>query len=175
METEAREALLAEQYDKIYRYCYMKTGHRQTAEDLTQETFLRFLQQRSYRDMGRQQAYLYTIARNLIADHYREKGRWPECRSLDLETAPEAYILLGGEETPGEPGQEEQVVQRMALQNILSRLSAEEREMVFLRYVNEVPAAEIGQMLGISRFAVQRRLRKMLKYLEAEWRKEEGE
>ncbi len=30
-----------EQYDKIYRYCYMKLKHRQAAEDVTQETFLR--------------------------------------------------------------------------------------------------------------------------------------
>ena len=35
---------LDEQYDKIYRYCYMKLRHQQTAEDITQETFLRFLE-----------------------------------------------------------------------------------------------------------------------------------
>ena len=33
---------LEEQYDKIYRYCYFKVRHCQTAEDITQETFLRF-------------------------------------------------------------------------------------------------------------------------------------
>jgi len=32
---------LEEQYDKIYRYCYFKVRHCQTAEDITQETFLR--------------------------------------------------------------------------------------------------------------------------------------
>ena len=34
---------LEELYDKLYRYCYMKTRHPQTAEDLTQEAFLHFL------------------------------------------------------------------------------------------------------------------------------------
>lgn len=34
---------LEEQYDKIYRYCYFKVHQRETAEDITQETFLRFL------------------------------------------------------------------------------------------------------------------------------------
>ena len=37
---EPMSADLEEQYNKIYRYCYMKLGHRQTAEDLTQETLL---------------------------------------------------------------------------------------------------------------------------------------
>ena len=64
---------LEEQYNKIYRYCYMKLGHRQTAEDLTQETFLRFLADRSYQDMGRELAYLYTIARNQCIDYYRKE------------------------------------------------------------------------------------------------------
>lgn len=64
---------LEEQYNKIYRYCYMKLGHRQTAEDLTQETFLRFFADRRYQDMGRELAYLYTIARNQCIDYYRKQ------------------------------------------------------------------------------------------------------
>lgn len=64
---------LEEQYNKIYRYCYMRLGHRQTAEDLTQETFLRFFADRRYQDMGRELAYLYTIARNQCIDYYRKQ------------------------------------------------------------------------------------------------------
>lgn len=52
---------LEEQYDKIYRFCYMKTKHRQSAEDITQETFLRFLEDHTYKEMGKMLAYLYTI------------------------------------------------------------------------------------------------------------------
>ena len=43
-----------EQYDKIYRYCYMKLKHRQVAEDVTQETFLRFLENNTYKDIGKE-------------------------------------------------------------------------------------------------------------------------
>lgn len=43
-----------EQYDKIYRYCYMKLKHRQAAEDVTQETFLRFLENNTYKDIGKE-------------------------------------------------------------------------------------------------------------------------
>ncbi len=50
-----------EQYDKIYRYCYMKLKHRQAAEDVTQETFLRFLENNTYKDIGKEISYHLTI------------------------------------------------------------------------------------------------------------------
>jgi len=56
---------LQEQYSRLLRYCFMRTKDRYLAEDITQETFLRFWQSHSYRDTGREMAYLYTIARNL--------------------------------------------------------------------------------------------------------------
>ena len=65
---------LDEQYDKIYRYCYMKLRHQQTAEDITQETFLRFLENKTYKDMGKEISYLYRIARNLCIDQIRKQS-----------------------------------------------------------------------------------------------------
>ena len=56
---------LQEQYSRLLRYCFMRTKDRYLAEVITQETFLRFWQSHSYRDTGREMAYLYTIARNL--------------------------------------------------------------------------------------------------------------
>lgn len=56
---------LQEQYSRLLRYCFMRTKDRYLAEDITQETFLRLWQSHSYRDTGREMAYLYTIARNL--------------------------------------------------------------------------------------------------------------
>ena len=66
---------IEEQYNKIYRYCYMKTRDHHTSEDLTQETFLHFLENHSYREIGKQMAYLYMIARNLCNDYYRSGAR----------------------------------------------------------------------------------------------------
>ena len=43
-----------EQYNKIYRYCYMKTRYHYISDDLTQETFLRFLENHSYGNIGKQ-------------------------------------------------------------------------------------------------------------------------
>lgn len=138
---------LEEQYNKIYRYCYMKLGHRQTAEDLTQETFLRFFADRRYQDMGRELAYLYTIARNQCIDYYRKQ------KPLALP-----------EELPGGL-KEDELLTSLALQEAVKKLSPEDQELIFFKYVNELSAAEIGQILGWSRFAVYRRLKSCLKRL----------
>ena len=66
---------ISEQYDKIYRYCYFKVNDRFLAEDLAQETFLKYFAQNSYVNRGKQLAYLYTIARNLCVDYYRSPKR----------------------------------------------------------------------------------------------------
>ena len=54
---------MQEQYDKIYRYCYYKVNNSALAEDLTQETFLKYFEQTAYIERGKMLAYLYTIAR----------------------------------------------------------------------------------------------------------------
>ncbi|MCM1303914.1 MAG: RNA polymerase sigma factor [Lachnospiraceae bacterium] len=131
---------LEEQYDKIYRYCYFKLHHRETAEDITQETFLRYF--RSYGRASGEQALkcLYTIARNLCIDEYRRRPLSP----LD--------------ETMQESPKEEQILTGLTVRAALSELEQEEQEMLLLRYVNEVPVSAIGRMFGISRFAAYRRL-----------------
>lgn len=138
---------LEEQYNKIYRYCYMKLGHRQTAEDLTQETFLRFFADRRYQDMGRELAYLYTIARNQCIDYYRKQK--PLVMPEELSEGPK----------------EDELLTSFALQEAVKKLAPEDQELIFFKYVNELSAAEIGQILGWSRFAVYRRLKSCLKRL----------
>ena len=68
---------LEEYYDDIYRYCFFRMRDRSLAEDLTQETFLRFLETSAYHDRGKPLAFLYTIARNLCIDHIRRTKARP--------------------------------------------------------------------------------------------------
>ena len=49
---------LEEQYEKIYRYCYFRLRHQQMAEDITQETFLRFLESGNYCERGKKLRYI---------------------------------------------------------------------------------------------------------------------
>lgn len=148
------------QYDKIYRYCYFKLQGREIAEDITQETFLRFWESRDYHSEGKALRYLYTIARNLCIDEYRKKKYQGQAKEFveakGMGSSPFYGILSD---------MEEKVVTSMAVQAALSELEVEERELVLLRYVNEVPVSVICNLYQMSRFSCYRKLKRILKAL----------
>lgn len=139
---------LKEQYDKLLRYCYMRTKDSLLAEDIVQETFLKFWQSRSYKDTGKQMAYLYTIARNLCTDEFRRKT------ILDIEVYPDFPACKDSEP--------ENVIDGIVIEEALERLPEDVREIVVLRYVCGISAADIGKVMGISRFSVNRKLKEGL-------------
>ena len=142
---------LEDQYDRIFKYLYFRLHDRHIAEDLTQEAFLRFLASRTYRDENRQLQYLYTIARNLCNQHYRDREI--------------TYSLEDTENLSDSESFEQSLLQRLSLRDALEKLSPEEREMLFLRYINEVPVSVMSGLYNISRFAVYRKLNSLLKKL----------
>lgn len=146
---------LEEQYDKIYRYCYFKVHQREIAEDITQETFLRFLESSDYVNTGKAMQYLYTIARNLCVDEYRK----PKTEVLD-EEAVDSYT-------------EDNMITRIFVKMALTQLDEADRELLLLRYVNEVPISVICKLYGISRFAVYRRVSQATKNLKSKLGKED--
>lgn len=137
---------LEEEYDKIYRYCYFKVRRRETAEDITQEAFLRFLESGCV-NTGKNLHYLYTIARNLCVDEFRRR----KTEALDDEAA--------------DSFSEDSMVENLSVRIALSQLEETDRELLLLRYVNEAPIAVIGRLYGISRFAVYRRVLQAVKNL----------
>lgn len=147
---------LEEQYDKIFRYCYFKTYDEQLAQDITQETFLRFYRRGLRFDKGRELPYLYTIARNLCMDEFRRKP----VSSVE-EIREEAACDMS-----------EEWLDSLVLRAAIAKLPREERELLLLRYVNEVPVASICKITGMSRFALYRRLSGILKWLKEELKKE---
>ena len=118
------------QYDKIYRYCYFKLQKREIAEDITQETFLHFLESKDYHNEGKALQYLYTIARNLCIDEYRKKtyqsfeGGFDEKKSMG--NSPRSGAVSSD--------MEERIITSMTVRAVLNDLEEEEREMVLLRY-----------------------------------------
>ncbi len=148
---------IEEQYDKIYRYCYFKLYDKQLAQDITQEAFLRFYRQGLSFDNGRELPYLYTIAKNLCIDEFRKQAV-DSIEELESEAA-------------SDPAEE--WIDILVLRSIVSKLPNDEQELLFLRYVNELPITSICEITGLSRFAVYRRLSKALKWLKEEL-KEEG-
>lgn len=147
---------IEEQYDKIYRYCYFKLYDNQLAQDITQETFLRFFRQDLSLESSKELPYLYTIAKNLCVDSFRKKT----VESLEDIT----------EESKYDPT--EDWIDNLTLRAVIDKLSQEEQELIFLRYVNEISITTICKITGYSRFTVYRRLSKVLKWLKEELKKE---
>lgn len=146
---------LEEQYDKIYKYCYFKVSHAQLAEDLTQETFLKFFSQTSYQDMGKPLAYLYTIARNLCVDAYRKKELLPLEEEVGTESGMEGLEV------------------RVALKGAVAALPQEEQEIVVLHFIDELKINEVARIMGVSRFYVHRKLKTALASLRGVLREED--
>lgn len=153
---------LGEQYDKIYRYCYFKVNNHCLAEDLTQETFLRYFAQNSYVNHGKQLAYLYTIARNLCIDYYRKPHR-----VMAEEDVSQSGWKKNVEKLSENPM--EYVETSLHLQMAVDKLPIEMQELILLRYVNELSVREICKITGLSRSSeyrlereALRRLKKML-------------
>lgn len=139
-----------ELYEKIYRYCYYRLGRTESAEDITQEAFLRLWESEGYQEQGKALQYLYTTARHLCIDEYRRCKAQPLTEEMSEQLA-------------AEPGLETET--RMALRQALATLSEEEQELLLLRYGSEVPVGELARLFHLSRFALRRRINAALEKL----------
>ena len=146
---------LQDQYDKIYRYCYFKVNNKDIAEDLTQETFLKYFSQTSYINRGKPLAYLYTIAKNLCIDFYRKYNE----QAFDEE-------ILGNDDIS-------EFETNLTIRQVVSTLPNDLQELLLLRYANELGIGEIANIMGISRFSVYRKLNKAFEKLKIILREED--
>ncbi|MDQ1383655.1 MAG: polymerase sigma-70 factor, subfamily [Actinomycetota bacterium] len=132
--------------DLVYRYVYYRVGTSQLAEDLTSETFLRALRRISTftwqgRDVG---AWFVTIARNLIADHYKSGRYRLEMTSDDVSTVGEATQLVS--DSPENAVLE--AMQNKVLLEAVKQLNAEQQECIVLRFLQGLSVAETAQAMG---------------------------
>ena len=133
----------------VYRFCYHRTSSTQLAEDLTSETFFRALRAiNSFRWQGRDfGAWLTTIARNLITDHYKSSRSRLETVSDEL---PENTVVA--------PGPEDLALTRLThevLAEALRRLPDEQRDCVVMRFLQGLSIAETAEALERSDGAVK--------------------
>jgi RNA polymerase sigma-70 factor (ECF subfamily) len=145
-DAEAFGELYDRYVDLVYRYIYYRVGTSQLAEDLTSETFLRALRRISSftwqgRDVG---AWFVTIARNLVADHYKS-GRYR------LEVPAEDVSVVTGANEPVQDGPEGAVLealQNKVLLDAVAQLGAEQQECIVLRFLQGLSVAETAQIMG---------------------------
>lgn len=160
-ERQAFAALYRRYVDRIYRYVFVRTGGEiYLAEDLTSQIFMDALEGLpQYRDQGRFAAWLFSIARRKIADHYRARRHQVPLDWIDR--------ALPADETPLQAMLETEEI-HLARQ-IKERLNDSERELVELRYAAGLSFEEIAQLLGRKPSAVKMSLYRLLERLRKEW------
>lgn len=144
MESKKRDEfslLYDEHVVKIYRFAYLKLGSPDTAEDITAEAFSRVWKDFQRKDIRNIRAFLYGIARNLIADHYRRLSR-VKTTSLELE---EEMV----DESQGSMRERVEIASDMeVVRKALSEIKDEYQDLVIWRYLDELSFPEIAEITG---------------------------
>jgi len=137
--------------DRIYRYILYQVGERMTAEDLTQEVFLKAWRAiGSYKGQGREfSTWLYRIAHNHVIDSLR--ARRP---SLSLEAEEDEGLQISTDS--GDPQQElERSRARKEVLELVSCLPVQQRQMIALRFSDGLDNGEIERITGKSQGAIR--------------------
>ena len=123
--------------DKLYNFLYAHTNDTELAQDITAEAFTRAWKKRDSFDGKYPQAWLFTIARNLLNDHWRAKHTYDtelEENALD-EGSDMAEIT-------------DKMLQKEHIQKALATLSEEMRTIVSLRFFEGMNVREVAEITG---------------------------
>jgi RNA polymerase sigma factor (sigma-70 family) len=145
-------ALFAAEESGLLRFALGLSGRRSVAEDLVQEAFLRLHQ--SWADVENPRAWLYRTVRNLALNHLRD--RRPETEFQDESSPREAPL-------PAELLSHHEAIGHIRL--LLAELPPEDRDLIRLRYHDDLKYDQISQRTGLTVGNVGYRLHHLLKSL----------
>lgn len=154
------DAVYAEELPRVFNFFRYRVGDDALAEDLTSQTFEKAWRARDHyrRDVARFSTWLFTIARNVAADHFRR--RHPE---VPLEAA---------EHHPSGDSPEEDAIRRdhaERLGELLASLDERERELLSLKYGAGLTNRAIARVTGLSESNVGTILHRTVTSLRTQW------
>lgn len=150
--------------DRVSRYIYFRVSEESDMEDLVSQVFLKAWENLDRYKTGSSPfiAWLYTIARNLVIDHYRMKKNM-----LPLE---EALTLPSDLEMPDDAAQTRFDLE--AMRDALQRLSKDQQQVLILKYIAGLPNEGIAKLMnkqeGTIRGLQMRGLQTLAKYMKAQ-------
>lgn len=147
-------------FTPIFRYVYIRVKNKAQAEDLTQTVFLKTFQSiKNFKEQGRPLlAYLFTIARNAVIDHWRkEKSRAGDDPEEVFKNIPDSKINV--EETLDDKKEIKSV--KEALWN----LTRDQQEVINLKFIAELSNKETAKIMGKSEEAIRQLQCRALKAL----------
>ena len=146
----AFDILLNRHQDRLFNYIFFLVRSREVAEDIFQETFVKAittLQQGRYQNDGKFAAWITLIAHNLVIDHFRVE------RNENAISNDETEFDLLNDAKFAEGTIENKMVNEQILKDVralIDELPDCQREVVFMRYYQDLSFKEIADMTGVS-------------------------
>lgn len=141
--------LYDEYVDQIFRYVYYKVGNLAESQDLTGQTFLKAFENIDSYEMRDVQfsSWLYRIAHNLVVDYFRRESKR---ESIPIEDHPPAASPRGN---PVETVIADLESER--LYRAMQKLTHNQREVIVLKFIDNLSNAQVAEIMGISVGAVK--------------------
>lgn len=149
-ENQAFNVLLNRYKDKLYSYIYYIVRNSEMTEDIFQETFMKAIitiRQGRYNENGKFSAWLRRIAHNLIIDSFRQE------KSENLVSCDEPEVNILNNSGLAEGTIENAIVNRQILSDVrrlMEFLPDEQREVVYMRFYQDLSFKEIAEQTGVS-------------------------
>lgn len=158
---EELELLIYHTYPKIYSYIFRKLGNETVAKDLTQETFLRFMKRiEELPGDTKVLNYLYRVSYHLCMDYYRIYQREVEEMEVSSEDTSPMDLLIQKES-------------KEQIQFALNQLSEDQKDVILLKYYQDLKIKEIAEILNEKESTIKTRLRLGTRKLKSILRKED--
>lgn len=147
---KAFDVLLSRYQQKLFSYIFFIVRNQEMAEDIFQETFVKAivtLQQGRYTNDGKFAAWITRIAHNLVIDQFRTE------RNENLVSNDETEVDLFNDAKFSEGNIENQMVNDQVLKDVrmlVDELPDCQREVVFMRYYQDLSFKEIADITGVS-------------------------
>ncbi len=149
---------LFESYQEpIFRFLYFRVSDRTVALDITQDTFTKtWVYLQSGKTIEHEEAFLYRTAKNALIDYFKK------AKSFSLDT------LMEGGFDPRSDKATEDIIKKddiATIQDLVTDLDEESKQIVFLRFGEEKPIEEIAALFGKSTNAMTVQIHRIIKKL----------
>ena len=143
---EALTKLYNAYFDRIYRFIFYRTSHKETSEDLTEEVFIKtFKNLKNLDQLGAFEGWMFQIARNKVIDYYRSKKQTVALE--DVESTLEYEKNLVDEVNL----KTEQVV----FMKLLKELTDEQQQVIKLKFLEDIDNPIIAEMMNKTEGAIR--------------------
>src|SRR5258708_4813133 len=132
-------------FEKIYKFIYFRVSHKEVAEDLAEEVFIRAWSKITHVKEDSFGGWLYQIAKNRVIDYYRQK-------KTDIDIDQIANILESDNDLNRDANA---VIEHQVFLGLLKQLSPEQQIIIKLKFLEDLSNAEISELISKSEGSIR--------------------